>query len=51
MTKTDPAERPSALEVAQGIERVEQSITINVETAVFRGLAIVGIGLMVGGGD
>lgn len=51
MTKTNPAERPSALEVAQGIQLVEKKHNENVKTVVLGGLAIVGLGLLLGGRD
>lgn len=51
MTRTKPAERPTALEVAQGIRLVEKKYNDHVKTAVVSGLAILGIGLLWGGGD
>lgn len=51
MTKTNPAERPTALEVAQGIELVEKKQNENAKTVVLGGLALIGIGLLWRGSD
>jgi serine/threonine protein kinase len=51
MTKTNPAERPSALEVAQGIKLVERKQEDNATTVVLGGLALIGIGLLLRGSD
>ena len=51
MTKTHPAERPTALEVAQGIKLVEKKQNDNAKAVVLSGLAILGIGLLLGGRD
>lgn len=51
MTKANPADRPSALEVAQGIKLVEKKQNDNAKAVVLGGLAILGIGLLLGGKD
>ena len=51
MTKTNPAERPTALEVAQGIKLVEKKQNDNAKAVVLGGLALLGIGLLLGTKD
>jgi serine/threonine-protein kinase len=51
MTKLNPIERPTALDVAQGIKLVEKKANDNAKAVVLGGLAIIGIGLLLGGSD
>jgi serine/threonine protein kinase len=51
MTKRNAAERPTALEVAQRIKLVEKKSNDNAKAVVFGGLALIGIGLLLGGQD
>jgi hypothetical protein len=51
MTKLNPTERPTALEVAQGIKLVEKKANDNAKAVVLGGLAIIGIGLLLDGSD
>jgi serine/threonine protein kinase len=51
MTRRNPLERPTALEVAQGIKLVEKKANDNARAVVLGGLAIIGLGLLLGGSD
>jgi serine/threonine protein kinase len=51
MTRTNPAERPTALEVAQGIKLVEKKHCDNAKKVVLGGLTIAGLALLLGGTD
>lgn len=51
MTRLDPMERPTALEVAQGIKLVEKKANDNATAVVLGSLAIIGLGLLLGGTD
>lgn len=51
MTRTNPAERPTALEVAQVIKLVEKKQCENAKKVVLGGLTIAGLALLLGGKD
>ncbi|HEY6806132.1 MAG TPA: serine/threonine-protein kinase [Pyrinomonadaceae bacterium] len=51
MTRMKPAERPTALEVAQGITLVEKKQCDNAKKVVLGGLTIAGLALLLGGTD
>lgn len=51
MTQANPLERPTALDVAQGIKLVEKKANDNTRAVVLGGLAIIGLGLLLGGSD
>ena len=51
MTRLNPMERPTALDVAQGIKLVEKKANDNARAVVLGGLAIISLGLLLGGSD
>ena len=51
MIRTNPDERPTALQVAAGIKTVEKKSQEIAAAVIVGGLAVLGIGWLLGGSD